>query len=377
MSHINLLIKPASGNCNMRCKYCFYHDVIENRETASFGMMSLETLENIVRNVLNHPITACTIAFQGGEPTLRGLEFYRHLIEYVKKYNKKNIRIHYALQTNGYIIDNEWARFFAENNFLIGLSMDGMKDTHDLHRVDALGSGTYKKVMHTIQLFKNHKVEFNILTVVTAQVARNIGKIYGFYKRNGLHYQQYIPCIDPFGEERGQYEHSLTPELYAYFLKTLFNLWYHDIKRGVFNYNRYFENLVGMILGLRPESCGMAGVCTRQYVIEADGSVCPCDFYVLDKYKIGDFTKDDIETIEKNRKELGFIEKSMEVHEKCKKCKWFALCRGGCRRDREPSEGHELTLNYFCSAYQEFFEYAYEKLCDIARMLRNNELGIK
>jgi len=377
MSNINLLIKPASGLCNMRCKYCFYHDVINNRETETFGMMSLETLEHIVRNVLGLPVTDCTIAFQGGEPTLRGLDFYRHLIEYVQKYNKKNIRVHYALQTNGYIIDHEWAEFFAGNKFLIGLSMDGMKDTHDLYRKDAIGDGTYRKVMHAIQLFKNHRVEFNILTVVTAQVARNIGKIYGFYKRNGLYFQQYIPCIDPFGEERGEREYSLTPELYSYFLRTLFDLWYHDIKRGEFVYNRYFENLVGMLLGLRPESCGMAGVCMRQYVIEADGSVYPCDFYVLDKYKIGNFATDSIETIEKNRRELGFIEKSMTVHEKCRNCKWLALCRGGCRRDRETSGGDALTLNYFCRAYHEFFEYAYERLCEIAGMVRNNEFGRK
>lgn len=372
MPPIHVLIKPASGSCNLRCEYCFYTDEASKRETASFGMMSPETLEAVVKRVLSFATGECTIAFQGGEPTLVGLDFYRQLVELQKKYNSKGLKILNAMQTNGIAIDHEWARFFAENNFLIGLSLDGSKDINDQLRIDPSGEGTYKRIMRTAQLFDNYKVEYNILTVVTAQVAKNIGKIMGFFKRNNLRYQQYIPCLDPLYEERGRYSFSLTPELYGRFLKRSFDAWYNDVKKGEFIYNRYFENLIGMLLGYYPESCGMSGQCSYQYVVEADGGVFPCDFYVLDQYKLGNLVEDDFESIDKKRKEIGFIEESLIVEEKCKSCKWFKLCRGGCRRYRDNLG--KVELNYYCSSYQDFFEYSIERLLEIARGIKSNEV---
>ena len=364
---IHLLIKPASGNCNMRCKYCFYADITEKREVPSFGMMTEETLEVIVKKALESGAPEVTFAFQGGEPTLVGLPFYRKLMELEKQYNTENVVVHNAIQTNGMLMDAEWAQFFAENHFLVGLSMDGTAVVNDLHRVDAKGDGTHKRLMQVVKLFKEHKVEFNILTVVSAKVAKEIRSIYAFYKRSGLPYQQYIPCLDPFGEERGGYAYSLTPKLYEKFLKDLFDLWFDDVVHGVFIYNRYFENLVGMLLGQPPEACGMLGFCSRQNVIEADGGVYPCDFYVLDEYRIGNLVTDTWEQIEEKRREIGFIERSKVMHEACGSCKWKPLCRGGCRRDREPMQGDGMSLNYFCSAYKGFFEYAYPRLEHLAR----------
>lgn len=366
MPPLYLLIKPASGNCNMRCKYCFYADIADNREVFSYGMMTEETLEVIVRRAMQYAHKECTFAFQGGEPTLRGFDFYRNLIKYVDSNNKKSLAIHYAIQTNGMVIDDEWAEFFAKNNFLVGISLDGIQETHDYNRLSSGRTDTYKTVMQAIQLFKKHKVEFNILTVVNAQTAKRVGKIYGFYKRNNLNYQQYIPCLDPIGGERGLQSYSLTPDLYEHFLKTRFDLWYNDMILGQFTYDRYFENLIGMLLGYAPESCGMIGHCTYQYVIESDGSVYPCDFYVLDEYKIGNLLTDDFDTINQNREKLGFIQESMQTDEDCKLCKWFQLCRGGCRRDRDPILNGKLAKNYFCKAYKGFFEYSYERLMILA-----------
>lgn len=375
MPPLNLLIKPASGNCNMRCKYCFYADVAENREVFSYGMMAEETLETIVKRSLQYAHRECTFAFQGGEPTLRGLDFYRKLIEYVNIYNKNSLTIHYAIQTNGMVIDDEWAEFLAKNKFLTGISLDGIQETHDYNRLSSNGSDTYKTVLHAIQLLKKHNAEFNILTVVNAQTAKRIGKIYGFYKRNNFNYQQYIPCLDPIGEERGLHSYSLTPDQYEQFLKTRFDLWYNDVIRGEFTYDRYFENLTGMLLGYAPESCGMIGHCTNQVVIESDGSVYPCDFYVMDQYKIGNLLTDDFDTINRNRENLGFIQESMKTEEDCRLCKWLQLCRGGCRRDRDPMIDGKLVKNYFCKAYKGFFEYSYKRLQELAeRALKKHTL---
>lgn len=365
MRPLHLLIKPASGLCNMRCGYCFYADIADNRETGSYGIMTAETLAGVVDWAMKNASGECTLAFQGGEPTMAGLDYFREVVRLVKERNSNHLTIHFAIQTNGYLMDDQWAEFFAKNNFLVGLSLDGTKETHDSMRTDANGKGTYSRVMHAAQLLDKHHVEYNILTVVTAFTARQIGSIYGFYKKSGFHYQQYIPCLDPLGEERGGYPHSLTAERYEYFLKTLFDRWYQDIVRGEFIYNRYFENLVGMLRGCPPESCGLIGRCSRQLVVEADGGVYPCDFYVLDNLRLGSLLTDSLKQIEARREELGFVAQSEVIEPECKECRWFSLCRGGCRRDRDRMDGR-LGLNYFCSAYKGFFEHAYPRLRQLA-----------
>ncbi|MGI6730397.1 MAG: anaerobic sulfatase maturase [Anaerovoracaceae bacterium] len=359
---IELLIKPASGNCNMKCTYCFYADTQKNREVASYGFMSLDVLETIVKKAIDNSFQHVSLCFQGGEPTLSGLDFYKSLIEIEKKHNNRNIPICHTLQTNGYVIDDSWADFFAENKFLIGLSMDGYDTLHDKYRIDKDDKGTHNRLMQNIEILRKHKVEFNILTVVNADIAANAKKVYEFYYENNLLYQQYIPCFNPFGEENQAYEHTLTPELYAKFLKDLFDCWYKDLKAGKFIYNRYFEGLVGLIKGYRPESCGMLGFCSDQYVVEADGSVYPCDFYVLDQFKIGNLTTDSFEQLDANRKKSKFVEDSAVISSECRQCKWLMICRGGCRRDREMSEIGKVGHNRYCEAYKEFFDYAYERL---------------
>lgn len=371
MPPISFLIKPASGSCNMRCKYCFYADEQAKREVCSYGMMSLETMHRIVDKGLAFADRDCTFAFQGGEPTLIGLGFFRDLVEYAKvQPNPRRVKLYFAIQTNGYVIDEEWARFLGENHFLVGVSLDGTKEIHDRYRPDAAGNGTWNRVMGAIRLLENQKVDYNILTVVTAATARNSQKIYNFFKKNKMAYQQYIECLDPIGEEPGGHEYSLTPEKYETFLKGMFDAWYLDRKSGRYVYNRYFENLMMLLNGQMPESCNMRGVCGRQWVIEADGSTYPCDFYALDEWLLGNINTDSLEQMEKRREELGFIRWSEQIHEDCRSCRWLELCRGGCRRNREPVTGNSSGRNYFCSAYRGFFEYAYPRLQEIYQITK-------
>lgn len=371
MPPLNIMLKPASGSCNMRCKYCFYADETKHRDIPLYGMMKLDTLEAIVQKSLVYAEGSCTIGFQGGEPTLRGLDFFKKLIEFQEKYNIKKIQINNAIQTNGILIDQQWAEFFHENNFLVGLSIDGTKDVHDLNRHDAQGKGTFNRVLKAAQILSKYQVEYNILTVVTAQTARNINKIYNFFMKNGLVYQQYIPCLDSFGEVRGDNPYSLTPERYSMFLKQLFDAWYEDVKAGKFVYIRYFENIAGMVMGYPPESCGLAGQCSNQNVIEADGSVYPCDFYMLDEYRLGNLNTDSFEDIEKKRGEIGFIAESAKMDAECVSCEWNWICRGGCRRDRQTDHVGPLEKNYFCAAYKEFFPYMLPRLRELLQNARN------
>ena len=186
--------------------------------------------------------------------------------------------------------------------------MDGTRQTHDLYRTGPEGDGTFQTVMRAIRILREHRVEYNILTVVTAQAARRAEEIYRFYAHHDLRYQQYIPCLDPLGEARGQHVYSLTPEDFEKFLKEQFACWYQDIMHGRFVYNRYFDNLVGMLLRRPPESCGMMGECGRQLVVEADGSVYPCDFYVLDRYRLGSLNVNSLKEVEQKRDALGFVD---------------------------------------------------------------------
>ena len=369
MPALSLLIKPASGNCNMRCRYCFYADELDNREIRSYGKMSVDTMHTIVEKAMEYGDYECTIAFQGGEPTLAGLDFYRDLVAYVTAHeNPKKLKIHYALQTNGYLINEEWAAFLGENHFLVGVSLDGLKEIHDRYRLDAAGKGTYQRGISAIRLLEKHQVEYNILTVVTAATARNGQKIYNYFKKNHFGYQQYIECLDPIGEEPGQHEYSLTPEKYGDFLKSMFDAWYLDMRSGTYVYNRYFENLMMIMAGQQPESCNMRGVCGKQWVFEADGSVYPCDFYALDQWRLGNIQENSFEEMDEKRDELGFIQWSMRQQEDCQKCRWFGLCRNGCRRNREPVTAESTNRNYFCKSYQMFFEYAYPRLEEIYQL---------
>ena len=371
MNSLSLLIKPSSGNCNVRCRYCFYHDEQCNRETFSYGFMSEETLEILIQKALESAKGECSFGFQGGEPTLSGLPFFRKAVELQKKYNVHHTRISNAIQTNGLLIDDEWAEFLAENHFLVGLSLDGTKDIHDANRIDPAGKGTYAKVLRAAQILKNHGVDFNILTVITGKTADSITKIYNFYRRSGFLYQQYIPCLDPIDLPRGSSPYSLTPEKYARFLKTLFDLWYRDLQAGRFIYIRYFENLLGMMLGEHPESCGLTGRCTIQNVIEADGSVYPCDFYCLDEWKLGDIRTDSFEEMMESKKAADFLAVSELPMKDCGECRWYPVCRGGCRRDREPVSGMLPAENYFCPAFEEFFDYAMPRLREVAGRIAN------
>lgn len=373
MPALALMIKPASGLCNMACKYCFYADESARREIKSYGIMSYGVLDKVLERVLSFAENTCTIAFQGGEPTLAGLEFFKEAVRLEKKYNVNGCRINNAIQTNGTLLDNEWAAFFKENNFLVGISLDGPKDINDENRIFPDGKSTYKKVMQTIQLLSKHGVDFNILSVVTSNSARSIRKVYGFFDRQNLQYQQYIPCLDPIGEERGGHAWSLSPDRFEAYLKNLFDCWYEDLKKGKIRYNRYFENLIMMISGQRPEACGMSGICSRQFVVEADGSVFPCDFYALDEWKLGNLAEESLESIEKRRSELRFIENSETLHDDCKSCKWKYLCRGGCKRDRELIGDSEIKKNYFCKSYYNFFEYAYPRLLKLTNASGNLE----
>lgn len=370
MPPLNILIKPASGACNLRCRYCFYTDVAEKRIQQNYGIMTAETLEVIVRKALEYGDSYVGFAFQGGEPTIAGLDFYRRLVELEATYNRKQLRIGNAIQTNGMLIDAEWAQFFAENQFLVGLSLDGPKEIHDLNRVDSRDKGSYNQVMKTVNLFNQHHVEYNILSVVSKLVARHIEQVYNFFVKQGFGYLQFIPCLDGLGEEPGQNPYSLTPQIYGDCLKRLFDLWYRDVQKGRRISIRMFDNILQILLGMQPESCDMNGYCTANIVIEADGSVYPCDFYVLDQWKTGNIFDHEIWELLRGETAQAFVAVSRAIALQCGRCEYFGVCRGGCRRHYEPIDGAITGKNYFCTAYRDFYQYTLPRFYEVAQRIK-------
>lgn len=225
MKSLNVMIKPASSLCNMRCKYCFYADVSNSREIKSCGIMADETRDMILNRVEENLDNGDRIQFifQGGEPTLAGLPFLRYFICSVQKW-EKDIGVSYALQTNGFLIDEEWCKFLKENNFLVGVSLDILPDCHDEVRKDAEGNGTYKRILESIHLLDKYGVEYNILCTLTNAVARYPQKVWSRLVQLGIKYVQFTPCLGELTEEEPS-PYALTPKRFASFYVQMFRLW--------------------------------------------------------------------------------------------------------------------------------------------------------
>ena len=363
-SSVSLLIKPASSLCNLRCRYCFYEDESENRTQKCYGIMSTSTMDRLLASSVQATKENATISigFQGGEPTLAGLDFFCHLVQQEKLY--PNRRFVHAIQTNGYALDDQWAEFLSQNSFLVGISIDGYKDLHDLHRINASNEGSFEKIRGNLEILKHHNVDFNALCVVTKQASLKPHRVYNRLKDMGFSYLQFIACLDPLGKERGKESYSLLPEEYGRFLCAIFDDWYRDWKEGHFTSVRQFDDYIHLMTGVAPSCCSAAGVCGETIVVEADGSLFPCDFYVLDDWYLGNINDMSIQEALASEKALAFRKDFGKRPEDCKSCPWLGICHGGCKRDITFKEAS--AENYYCSSFKFFFEYAAQRLEEIA-----------
>jgi len=355
MPPVHVLVKPASSACNMACAYCFYRDVSSHRLHSFEGMLTPERMEQTIAAAMAFAEGSCTFGFQGGEPTLAGLDFFRQVLEIQKRLCKRGVAIFNTIQTNGLLIDEAWAKFLAENHFLVGLSLDGPPSLHDLNRKDHQGGATALRVLNAAKLFDQYHVEYNILCVVTGKNARQIQKIYRFYREHNFQFLQFIPCLEPMDQARGKEQYHLSAEDYGDFLINIFDLWYEDLKKGHYVSIRHIDNWIGILLGQRPEACSMNGRCSIQFVVEGDGSVYPCDFYVTDQWKLGNVQTDTFAQMLRSPKAREFIAASMALPEDCRACPIVNLCRNGCRRDRLTTPQGSIGKTCFCQAHLRFF----------------------
>ncbi len=347
MPALSIMVKPASGLCNMRCKYCFYSDVVSHRKMGQFGVMDKEVADNLIEKAIVYANgESISFVFQGGEPLLSGLEFFEHFIDYVNRFNYKG-KIYYSLQTNGTLIDDKWAAFFKKNNFLLGVSLDGNAE-HNKFRVMADNSPAFDKIEKGIEILDKFKVDYNILSVVTGYFADNVVEIYNYFKSKGYKFLQFIPCLKPFGSNE-ESELYMTGKQYQNYLIKLFKLYANDFLNDNYISIRSLDNIVRLYGGVKPEQCGMMGACSHQFVVESNGNVYPCDFYCSDEWLLGNIKYSDFAMLFNCEKGLEFLKQSYKINVKCKNCEYFKVCRGGgCKREKE-------SLDY-CKAYKNFYK---------------------
>ena len=372
MKNISVLIKPASSLCNMRCRYCFYADVSTLRSVASYGMMDISIMEKIVDNIYHDLSNGdnLTIAFQGGEPMLAGLEYFRNFVAYVKK-QPTRINVKWSLQTNGILLNGDWCSFLRENQFLVGLSLDGDAALHNAYRRQSDGRGTWNKVMHSKRLLDKYGVEYNILTVLTETAAKHPQKIWNFMLRENIRYVQFIPCLDNL-DATNKSPFSITPRRIFSFYETLFQLWKCEVENGRYISVRFFDDIVNLFGLHRVTSCGQNGQCHKQFVVESNGGVYPCDFYVLDEWLLGNLTQDTLlqSTVLLRQKE--FILYDRKEQDNCKVCSFRSHCAGGCKRMRNAI--YFDAKDGFCGLQAFLDSYLYE-LCQIGIRITRGEIG--
>lgn len=333
---MNLMIKPVSGHCNLDCRYCFY----KAGHTQGHAMTAQDA-RTLLGKVLPYIAAGYPLVFQGGEPLLAGHDYFEAVFSLLDAHG---LQVPVFIQTNGTLLDARFTRLFAEHHALVGVSLDGTRETHGAYRPD------FDRVMDGIRCLREAGCEFNVLTVVTDALAARVDDVWAFYREQDFGYQQYIPCMAPPGAAPDRH---LSSECYGAFLCRLFDLWKADYDRGRYVYVRFFENILLLLSGYPAEDCGAGGICSPQFLIESDGSVYPCDFYVAPEYRLGNLHTDTPEALERRLLRTDFISSSVALPESCAACRYVHLCRGGCKRYRD-SGGRFIH----CEAYRRFFDHA-------------------
>ena len=345
----SVLVKPVSADCNLRCTYCFYLPKLDLYPETNIHRMSDEL------TAPNSPFS-----WQGGEPTVAGLDFFRKVVDLQQKYGRSGAVVANSLQTNATLIHEEWARFMAEYNFLVGVSLDGPKDIHDHYRLTIDGRPTFDMVMQAIERLKRHKVEFNILVLLNRLNSEQPERVWDFMAEHGLGFLQFIPCVerDPSTGEPAEY--AVRPDQFGKFLCAVFDRWYNDGEPTV--YVRDFEDFLFAAVRGEAPSCIYARRCGSYVVVEHNGDVYCCDFYVDPDWRLGNLLETPLAELVESDLLARFALRKAEMHPQCRQCPWLKLCRGACPKDRMTFSDDHRALNYLCPGYQMLFEHAHERI---------------
>ena len=358
----SLLIKPVSADCNMQCSYCFYRRPGDPYRSEERHIMADLTLKTMISGYMKSAGTGASFGWQGGEPLLAGIDFFERVVAYQQSYGRSAQLVGNNLQTNGLLLDDGWAKFFRRYNFFIGVSLDGPEEYHDHYRYSVNRDSGFQQTMNGIRTLRNHRVEFSILTVVNDVTAKKPSELYDFFTRNGFDRLQFIPCVEMNMETRELQDYSVRVEDYRDFLCTLFDVWYNQ-GRPVASI-RLFENILAVYMGMEPEICAFKNRCGSYVVVEYNGDVYPCDFFVEKPWVLGNLLETSLHDLMKKRKRREFNSRKMEPSSDCKTCEWNFICHFGCQHYRTAA-----GENYLCAAYREFFRYTARRFAALSEKL--------
>lgn len=351
---MHITAKPTSYQCNIKCDYCFY---LEKEEQFTHqGWMDDKTLESFIKNYINASGEEVYFTWQGGEPTMAGLEFFRKAVNWQKQYCQ-NKKIHNALQTNGILLNDGWCQFLKEHDFLVGISIDGPQELHDRYRQTRSGKGTFEKVIAAIDLLKKYAIEFNTLTVVNNVNVRHPLKVYEFLKSIGSRHLQFIELLET-SEPNSRFEQrpdsykiidfSVPATDYGNFMSAIFKAWVRNDVGTIFV--RQFESFVSRFLGNGHTSCIFQEACRDNFVIESNGDLYECDHFVYPEYKIGNIAHASLPSLKSTR----LTAQKQVLASECLACMYKPICNGGCPKHRI-TRGTGGQISYFCVGYKILF----------------------
>jgi uncharacterized protein len=378
---LHVIAKPIGPICNLRCDYCFYLEKESLYGRGESWRMSDETLDAYVRQYIEaqpEPVEEIDFAFQGGEPTLLGIDFFRRVIQLQKKHAREGMRIHNSLQTNGVLLDDAWCEFLRENDFLVGLSIDGPINLHDKYRRDKQGRGTFERVTRAMRRLFRHGVEFNALTCVSRCNADHPVRVYRFLRDAGIQFIQFIPIVErlnsvpsptespptvsasptespPSAAEELVSRRSVRPEQFGRFLVEVFDEWvYRDVGK---TFVRDFDQALAAWAGAGPSLCVYAKHCGRATAVEHNGDLYSCDHFVDPQHKLGNIHQAPIKELANSPRQEQFgLDKEHKLPDVCRRCPHLFVCNGACPKDRFLSGADGRPgLNYLCEGYKMFF----------------------
>jgi uncharacterized protein len=389
---IHVVAKSIGPLCNLNCEYCFYLE-----KQALFGpdeqyRMPDDVLSAFIVNyVKSQPTPVVEFVWQGGEPTLLGIDFFKRVLELQKPFAGAKT-ITNSLQTNGTLLDDAWCRFLKKHDFMVGISLDGPRDVHDRYRKDRKGRGTFDQVMRGLKLLQEHKVEYNVLACVARETAKKPLDVYHFFKKEGVEFIQFAPVVERLSDERSAGQGlrlagpaalekekqqtevtpwSVIPEEYGDFLTDIYEDWVRHDVGTVFVMN--FEWVLNVWIGNPSPVCVHAKQCGRALVIEHNGDVYACDHCVYPQYKLGNIISEALPDMVASSLQSGFgVAKEALLPNWCRECEVLAACQGGCPKHRfEKTYQDEPGLRYLCEGYKKFFLHIRKYLHAMATLLEN------
>lgn len=366
-----VMLKPAGAHCNLACKYCYYLEKNKLYPTAQRHLMSDEMLEQFTREYIEaQTMNQVLFTWHGGEPLLRSIDFYRKALSLQQKYAGGR-RIDNVIQTNGTLLTDEWCEFFAQNHWLVGISIDGPQPDHDHYRLTAAGKPSWKKVMQGIKLLKKHGVEWNAMAVVNAYNANHPLEFYRFFKENGCQFLQFTPIVERLTrhedgrtlaslvdkDEISLSEASVAPEQWGYFLCAIFDEWVRKDVGKIFV--EIFDCTLANWMGISPGICAYSKECGHAGVMEHNGDIYSCDHFVFPEYKLGNIRDHSLIDMLYGEQQQEFSRlKHSSLPRQCKECDMEFACHGECPKNRFMKDQYgDSDLNYLCPGYYHYYQH--------------------